>query len=497
MKKTVLFKDEAKAKLLKGINTLGDAVSSTLGSGGQTVIYDLDIVYPDGSVQKGITATTKDGVTVAKHISLADPVENAGCTLVKQAAQTTATKAGDGTTTSTLLAQHLINKALNTDIKSKRDYIKGLEDAKNATLKVIEELAIEVTGDILTDVAIISTNNDKELGSIIADAFNKSGEYGSVGYEKSYTTDTYAEIESGVKIAAGFADAGLINDKASRTVFLENPLIFLSTVEIASMKQIYPLIDYAIKNGRGLVLVAKLAANVSSPFVKNVAEGKMPFNLINPPSFGQHQKELMEDLADVTGAKLHTLSLGDDVDDIDESFLGTCDSIFSNARNSVLRFKEKPNLDEKIEYLQSVIKEENDNDRSRQYKTRLANIAGSIGIIHVGAATDVELKEKIDRVDDAIHAVDAAKEEGIIPGGGTALLYASIILTSKDKGEGDYALGYRDMLETIKRPYYKILENANIEVDNYVFRKNYGIDARTGETVNMLEAGIIDPSTCN
>lgn len=485
----VVFKKDAKDKLLSGVNLLADAVASTMGAKGQTVIYQM------GVESNGIPMSTKDGVTVAKEITSEDRLESIAINIVREAARKTANKAGDGTTTSTVLAQAILNSSMDITT-GKRSFIKGMEDAAADTLKYLDDISEELTEEGIEFVASISTNSDEELGPLVSEAFKQVGEYGTVGYGVNHIgIDSYYQVEQGAQIPRGYLDPGFINDDESQKVILEKPYIFMSTSKFDSPRQLEFILKKAVDNNRSLLVIAECEPQVSSTLLMNKVKHGYKFNVIKPPHFGLLARETMEDLALLTGCQLHGTHLGDAADVIDESFLGTCDIAQTDRDNTVLRVSDGPNLSGHIKHLQHLIEVEGVGDRKKQLRSRLATIAGGIGMIYVGAPSEAAINEKVHRVEDAIYAVHAAKQEGILPGGGVALRDASNKLSVEkiDSKDLDYVEGYNMLLEAIKTPYNVIIENADLDVPKDL-PVGEGLDVMTGDEVNMKEAGIIDPT---
>ena len=483
---SVTFKKTAREQLLIGINKLADAVGSTLGAKGQTVIYQ------HGNQKNGQYLITKDGITVADQINLSHPIQNAGVHLIKQAAKTTGDRAGDGTTTSTVLTQAILQ---NTPLDATIEFIEGINGAFDEVMKYIDATSIEVDNNLLEYVASISTNNDKELGDLISKAIIEAGEYGTVGWEVNFNdSSTYVNVEHGAQIPRGYLDPAFINVPELRRCDLENPYIFLSTAKIQDLRQIEPILEKAVKSKKGLLIVAEMEPKAAATIASNVKKHNLPFNIINPPEFGPLRDEMMEDLSDLCQCILHGNHLGDDVDMLDEKFLGTCDKMMSTATHTTLRFTDKPDLSKKVKYLKKQIEGKEAPSRKKQLKARLAMIAGAMGVIYVGAPSEIELKEKYDRVEDAVYAVYAAKEEGILPGGGVALRDASRYIGRKSDTT-EYNKGWNVLLDSIQAPFKRILKNAGIPSEDDPKRqdKGHGINVLTAEVVNMVDEGIVDP----
>lgn len=483
--KELHFNDTAKGKLTKGINKIADAVSSTLGASGRTVVLEDDFGNPH---------VTKDGVTVANSIMLSDPVENLGVSMIKQAAQQTANMAGDGTTTSIVLTQAIIDcyDKMNGDQHSFRNIKKGINDYKDHVIKLLEDKAIDVDDKKLNDVSIISANNDKELGTLIADAFRQAGENGIVAMEQSATSETYIDTVEGTKLNSTYKSHHFFTNKEKEITELEKPLIFISASDIPNVRKIQDILEHAIKSNRSMLLIAPLESQPLTALAMNMVKGNIKVNVIDPPSFGLKRKDILEDLALLVGAKVFDETLGDSIDAITPDMLGEADKAISDKEGTVLVIKEKSEEAlERIEYLKSALEKEDHFVLTKHLNERLALLCGGVSIIYVGADTDVEHKEKQDRVDDAIHAVKAARKEGILPGGGSALVFASQsdYTTSKEN-----ELGMRILKDALISPFNKILENAGLDPTSYPLSEwGTGVDVTCGSNKIMIESGIIDP----
>lgn len=492
-KKLITFGEEARTKLYEGIDNLSRAVGSTLGAKGNTVLYQ------HGDEPTGVPLVTKDGVTVAKQITFEDPLMAMGANLVKEAANKTVQRAGDGTTTATVLTQAILQESgLDTSL----EFINGLDDAYKEVLKYLEKEAKEVDSTLLKFVAKVSCNNDEELGDLISDAIDKAGEYGTVGWEVNMKNETtYVEVEDGSKIPSGYMDRNFVNVQKNELVMFDDAYVFVSSAKIQDIEQVKPIIKVALGDKeegtlpKPLVFIADFEPRVAATILQNVTANGMKFSIVRPPSFGPLQQEMLEDIADLVGCTLHGHHLGDELESDQTRFMGTCKQIMSTSSDTIIRFDKKPDLSEKVENIQALIAGDETTMRKRQLKERLAMLAGSIGNIYVGAPSEIELKEKYDRVEDAVYAVYAAKDEGILPGGGVALKNAarSLVKSRKINKQEDYIKGWNSLLEAIEAPYKKILSNAGINsVEDY--DKGIGINVLTGKTVNMIEDGIIDPA---
>ncbi len=475
--KNLNFGNDAKSKIMAGVNKLNKAVSSTLGASGKCVIYE------DGT---GRPIVTKDGVTVANSVILMDPAENIGATLIKEAAQKTVKEAGDGTTTSTVLAHSILTKYNESNLTNLRAIKKGIKIGVDKVIKYLDKIAIPVKNKMLTHVANISTNNDSELGNIIADAYEKVGKDGVVLMEESEDDKTYTEIVDGVKFDSGIKSQYFITDKEKNKAILNNPLVLLVDTEIETIRKIQSVLEYAIKNKRSILIVGSVGQQPLSALIMNKAKGNIKVNVIDPPGFSNLKQEMLEDLAAVTGAKVINEDLGDDLDLIDASVLGEAVKVVTDEKDTVITTNNiNKETEERISVIEKQVKEEKNPYLLKKLQDRKAMLSGSVGIIYVGANSKVELKEKKDRVEDAIYAVKAALKEGIVPGAGVALINAATVIKPACPGE-------KLLLDSIKAPFNKILENGGITPPDEI-SKGKGIDVVTGKTVKMISAGIIDP----
>ena len=477
--KDLAFGKDAKDKVITGINKLAQAVKSTLGASGRCVIYE------DG---RGKPVITKDGVTVAESVVLYDPVENMGATLIKEAARNTVKEAGDGTTTATVLAEALI-KQIDTAIAEGLT-IREIKDGVNKTLgSVIDYLdnaAIDVKGDMLESVSSISCNNDIELGSIIAEAYEKVGKNGVVLMEESPTEDTYVEIVDGVQLDCALTSPHFVTNTEKHICELDKPMILTISSEIPNVRKIQSILEYIIKNNRSLLIVAPVAQQVKSALMMNKVKGNIKINIIDPPGFGPTRKDAIEDLAILTGATVLNEELGDDLDLMKPEHLGEAELCVTNNKHTILTLEGMTSdIEGRIDELNKKLAEEKNGFIKKKLEQRLAALSGSVGIIKVGANSKVELKEKKDRTEDAIYATKAALQEGIVPGGGVALLNASQEIKTNKAGQV--------LLNALSSPFKTILDNAGLEQISSRPKKGLGVNVVTSKEVNMVESGIIDP----
>tara|TARA_Y100000592_G_scaffold38475_1_gene61013 strand:+ start:1499 stop:3061 length:1563 start_codon:yes stop_codon:yes gene_type:complete len=476
--KDLNFGEEAENRVIAGVNKLAKAVKSTLGASGKCVIYE------DG---RGKPVITKDGVTVAESVVLFDPVENMGATLVKEAARNTVKEAGDGTTTATVLVEALINSirlavAAGVSIREIKD---GVNQCLTEVMEYLNSTAIEVEGDMLGAVAAISCNNDKELGAIIAQAYEEVGKHGVVLMEESESEDTYVDVVNGAQIDCGLTSPHFVTNTDKHICELDNPYVLTVSSEIPNIRKIQSILEHVIKQGRALLIVAPVAQQVKSALLMNKVKGNIKVNIVDPPGFGPTKKDAIEDLAILTGSTVINEELGDDLDLITPEHLGEVDFAVTDDKNTTITMDGTTNtVLERIVEVKNKISEEKNGFIKKKLEQRLATLSGSVGVIKVGADSKVELKEKKDRVEDAIYATKAALQEGIVPGGGVALLNASEkILTSK---AGDI------LLEAIRSPYDTILANSGFTCKEKC-DVGVGVNAITGECVDMVDSGIVDP----
>jgi len=479
--KELNFGDEAKNKIKAGVDKLAEAVKSTLGASGKCVIYED---------ARGNPVITKDGVTVAESVVLIDPVENLGATLIKEAAKATVEEAGDGTTTATVLAQSLLEEIYNSKSRSSiRDIKKGINDGLNSINKYLDKSAVKIEGDMLKSVSSISCNNDAELGKIIAEAYNSVGKDGVVLMESSETNQTYVEVVEGVQMDCGLTSSHFVNNESKNKCELDNPLVLIVTSPIPNVRKIQKILEHVIKAGRSLLLVAEVEAQVKQALMMNKVKGNIKINIIDLPGFGPTKNDTCEDLAILTGATVINETLGDDLDLISTDHLGEAQFSVTDDRHTVITTIDdvQQNLPDRIKLVTKLIKEEKNSYIKKKLEQRLSMLSGSVGIVKVGADSKVELKEKKDRVEDAIHATKAALKEGIVPGGGVALLNASSSIRFK-------GIGGKLLKKAIQSPFVTILENAGITPSLPVSAKEgQGLDAITGKLVYMIEHGVVDP----
>ena len=477
--KNLNFGEDARVNVFKGIEKLTQAVSSTLGASGKCVMLEDHTGRP---------IITKDGVTVADSIILRDPVENMGATLLKEAARKTVQEAGDGTTTATVLAHAILEEAYKVANKTNSRELKdGINSAVEKVVNYLKILTVDVKGDMIDQIATISTNNDPVLGKIIADAFRSVDNTGVVMMETASDGKTHVEVVDGVQYDKGLKNSHFITNQATKTAELENPLVLLLESPVDTIRQIQSVLEYVIKNNKPLLIIGDLEQGVLSALAMNKMKGNIKVNVIDAPTYGINKQQMLQDLSLLTGATIINEDLGDDMEMIQPEHLGGCVKSVTSHEDTILQVEESPQqVIEVIDEIKSKLSKEKNPNKLIKLEKRLAMLSAKIAIVKVGANSEIELKEKTDRVEDAICATKAAIKEGIVPGGGIALLNAATNINAKSIGE-------TVLLEAIKAPYKTILENAgvnNVETPN---RKGQGYNVVTGKMVNMIKSGIIDP----
>lgn len=478
--KNLSFGKEASDKVFAGIEKLARAVSSTLGASGKCVLLE------DAS---GKPVITKDGVSVADSIILLDPVENMGATLLKEAARKTVREAGDGTTTATVLAHSILKNAYAIENPNARKIKEGINIAVENVIEYLQNNSIAVDDNMLNQIATISTNNDPELGKLVGDAFRSVGNTGIVMMETSAEPECSLDIVEGVQCEMGLTNTHFITNQKNKTAELDNPLVLLVESPIESIRQIQSVLEYVIKNNKSLLIIADMEQVVLSTLAMNKSKGNIKINVINAPIFGVNRKEIFDDLALLTGATLINEDLGDDLDLIQPELLGSCLKSITNHEETILHVGES--TEDVLAIIDDIKKSLLDNHPTHtviKLEKRLARLTAKIAVVKVGANSEIELKEKADRVEDAICATKAAIKEGIVPGGGIALLNASYNIATKSIGE-------EILMDSIRAPFKTILDNAGIEFDSIktLSKTGFGLDVVTGKEVNMIKAGIIDP----
>jgi len=501
MNKNIEFGSEARKKLVSGINKVANAVTSTLGPNGRNVIY----------TEYGEVRSTKDGVTVAKQISdLEDPIENLGVQMIKQASIKTANNAGDGTTTSTLLAQAIINEGLSYLDKGANavEIKRGIDSAvKEVVVCLRKEVSKDITSETqLEQVATISANNDPEIGKLIAAAMEKVGREGVVHIEESKSGETYLETVEGMQFDRGYKSHYFVTDNNSMNCTLEEPYILIADKKFTQAKDLLPILEGISSQGKSLLIIAEdIEAEALSTLVVNKIRGTIKVAAVKAPDFGDRRKLILEDVATMTGGQVFSSEKGMKLDKFSWDWLGSARLVtITKDQTTIVDGKgtvEK--IEERIDELQIQIDKSTVPFEKEKLQERLAKFIGGVAIIHVGGNSELEMKETKDRVDDALHATKAAIEEGIVPGGGAALLYAREAITEKEiKFGSDIHIGKKIVYKACAAPFMKILTNAgHTEGECYGLINGLGSDdnwkgynIKSGIFVDMKEAGIIDPT---
>lgn len=474
--KNIEFKRD---KLFQGLAKLNDAVSSTMGPMGRTVLMESEKHIG------GITVT-KDGVTVARGITLEDPIENLAVTLMKQAADKTAMVAGDGTTTSIVLTHAIIDMFIALDLTPTAIELNKIKEDAEKVIEKLKEMAIPVTDETLLDVATISANGDELIGALVAEVYGKVGRDGVVTVENSNTSKTYSELSSGMRISRGWQSPYYITDQKKREAVLDNPYILVTDREVPSLQAIEHLLAPAVRDGKSILIIGEMGMQATNALNMNVAKGTVRAASILPPQFGYKRKELMRDIAAAVGAKYISEDVGDDFGLVTFEDLGRVDKAIIGKDSTILVNEDNSKAKERIEAIRET--EMTDEEDKKFLRERIATLNGSVGVIYVGAATDIEQKEKYDRVDDAAQATKAAIEEGILPGGGYALLKISADMPKDDI-----------MTAAITAPFYTILENGGFDSD--MIEAVCAEFDKTGKCFNpvtqdfgdLIDMGIVDP----
>lgn len=486
--KNLIFDQEGRDKLIKGIESIAKAVKSTLGPSGQTVLIES----PNHT--HGITVT-KDGVTVAKSVDLLDPVENLAVRMMKEAADRTATSAGDGTTTAIVLTEALVKAGL-AELKvgvNKTEVLREMVELTKEVVASLKDNSRAVTKGKLKDVATISANNDSEIGNIIAKVYKAIGKNGIVTVDKSQTSETYFETTNGLKIDRGYSSNLFINDQKKDECVFDDVKVLVSDSEISNILQIENVLKPIVTKADKLLIIAPCSQNVLNTLAANKIKRDMKICVVQPPSFGYKQHELMQDIALTLGATYYSEKTGDDLSHMTYEDLGKAKKIIVGGDSTVIIKEEESN--EAIKERVSQLREAHDNAKRKDEKefilSRIASLNGGIGVIYAGGNTDLEQKELYDRIDDAVCAVRSALEQGILPGGGTALTREAMKLDSK------FTPAAKILASALRAPLKQILENAGdesfddalLEYDGY----HNGYNVKTKVWGNMYEMGVIDP----
>ncbi len=496
MSKEIYFGTDERDALKKGVGALANAVKVTLGPKGRNVV----IGKPYGS-----PTMTKDGVSVAKEIELKNPAENMGAQMVKEVASKTNDLAGDGTTTATVLAQAIVKEGIKNVAAGANpmDLKRGIDKAVKAIVKDLEKQAKKVGSDsaMIKQVAAISANNDDTIGELIATAFSKVGKEGVITVEEAKGMETYVDVVEGMQFDRGYLSPYFVTDSDKMIADLENPYILLFDKKISNLQEILPILEPVAQSGRPLLIIAEdVEGQALATLVVNKLRGGLKIAAVKAPGFGDRRKAMLEDIAILTGGIVISEERGFSLENADLTMLGTAESVMIDKDNTTIvnGSRKSSDIKARVNQIKAQIETTTSDYDKEKLQERLAKLAGGVAVLYVGAASEVEMKEKKDRVDDALNATRAAVEEGIVAGGGVALVRAKAALEKITTENIDEATGIQIVAKAIESPLRTIVENAGGEasvVINKVLegKKDFGFDAKTETYVDMLKAGIIDP----
>ena len=496
MAKDIKFDIEARDGLKRGVDALANAVKVTLGPKGRNVIIGKSFGGP---------TVTKDGVTVAKEIELKDPLENMGAQMVKEVASKTNDLAGDGTTTATVLAQAIVKEGLKNVAAGANpmDLKRGIDKAVEAIVADLTKQAQVVGSDSekIKQIASISANNDEVIGDLIATAFGKVGKEGVITVEEAKGTDTYVDVVEGMQFDRGYLSPYFVTNPEKMEVELERPYILLYDKKVSSLKELLPILEPVAQSGKPLLIIAEdVDGEALSTLVVNKLRGALKIAAVKAPGFGDRRKAMLEDIAILTGGTVIAEESGYTLENTTLEMLGTAEKVTIDKDNTTLvnGAGSADMIKNRVNQIKGQMESTTSDYDKEKLQERLAKLAGGVAVLYVGAASEVEMKEKKDRVDDALHATRAAVEEGIVAGGGVALLRAKSALSSIKAENADEATGVQIVSRAVESPLRTIVENAGLEGSVVVAKVsegkgNFGYNAKTDEYVDMLKAGIIDP----
>ena len=497
MAKEILYNVEAREQLKEGVDALANAVKVTLGPKGRNVVIDKKFGAPH---------VTKDGVTVAKEIELENPVANMGAQMVKEVASKTADDAGDGTTTATVLAQAIVGVGVKnvTAGANPMDLKRGIDKAVAAVVESLRKQSQEVGGDIskIEQVATISANNDHNIGKLIAEAMSKVNKEGVITVEEAKGTDTHVDVVEGMQFDRGYISPYFTTDAEKMEAVLEKPLILVTDKKVSTMKELMGILEPAAQNGRALLVIAEdVDGEALAALVVNKLRGALKIAAVKAPGFGDRRKEMLEDIAILTGGTVISEERGIRLDQATLDMLGSAEKVIINKENTTIvnGLGNKENIAARVAQIRKQMEKSTSDYDKEKLAERLAKLAGGVAVLYVGAASEVEMKEKKDRVDDALAATRAAVEEGIVPGGGVAYIRAVVALEAMKGDNEDETTGIQIVKRAIEEPLRQIVANAggegSVVVANVKAGKDaYGYNARTETYEDMFQAGIIDPT---
>lgn len=497
MAKQIDFGSKARTSMLKGVNSVADAVKVTLGPGGRNVVIGQSY---------GAPRITKDGVSVAKAIELEDAAENAGAQLIKNVAIKTGDIAGDGTTTSTVLAQAIVkegNKCVAAGMNP-TELKRGIDKAVARVIEEVKSYSKKISGhQEIAQVGTISANGDTEIGEKIAQAMQEVGSEGVITVEESKTTKFETEIVKGMMFDRGWQSAYFVTNPEKMIAELDSPLVFLYDKKLSNLQPMVPLLEAVVQSGRSLLIIAEeIEGEALTALVVNKLRGGLKVVAVKAPGFGDRRKSMMEDIAILTGGQVISEELGMKLESVSLGMLGSAKRITVSKENTVIvdGAGDKATIDARCKEIRHFIEEATSDYDKEKLQERLAKLAGGVAVLKVGGATEVEVKEKKDRVEDALHATRAAVEEGIVPGGGAALFYASRVLENMDAVNDDQKAGIKIVKNAIQAPIRQIAENAGVDGAEVVSKlkdskdTNFGFNAQSFKYVDMIKDGVIDPT---
>ena len=496
MAKQLKFDVAARESLMKGVDQLANAVKVTLGPKGRNVMIGKSY---------GAPTVTKDGVSVAKEVELSDTYENLGAQMAKEVASKTSDTAGDGTTTATVLAQAITREGLKNVAAGANpmDIKRGMDAAVAAVIEKLDKMAVKINGkEHIAQVATISANNDSEIGDLLADAMEKVGKDGVITLEESKTAETTLEVVEGMQFDRGYLSPYCATNTDTMEVNLENPFILLYDKKISSMKDLLPILEQVAKQGKSLLIVAEdVDGEALATLVVNKIRGTLKVAAVKAPGFGDRRKSMLQDIAILTGGALVSEETGAKLEDAPISVLGRAKSVTITKDNTTIveGAGDAANIKARVNQIKKQIETTTSDYDREKLQERLAKLAGGVAVIKVGAATEVEMKEKKDRVDDAMHATRAAVEEGIVPGGGVALIRAANAIDALKFDNADEQTGAKIIRRAIEEPLRQIVKNAGLE-DSVIVNKvkegkdGFGYNAKTDAYEDLIQAGVIDPT---
>jgi chaperonin GroEL len=501
MAKQVIHGEESRAAILRGVNQLADAVKITLGPKGRNVVLDKKFGSP---------TITKDGVTVAKEIELKDSLENMGAQMVREVASKTSDVAGDGTTTATVLAQAIFREGVKTVAAGANPMAlkRGIDKAVARATEEITRLAKPVKGDMIAQVGTISANGDRTIGELIAEAMDKVGKDGVITVEESRTLNTELEVVEGMQFDRGYLSPYFVTDPERMEAVLDNALILINEKKISSMKDLLPLLEQIAKMSKPLLIIAEdVEGEALATLVVNKLRGTLNVAAVKAPGFGDRRKAMLEDIAILTGGKVISEDLGIKLESVQVADLGRAKKITIDKDNTTIveGSGKGADIQGRVATIRRQVEDTTSDYDREKLQERLAKLVGGVAVIRVGAATETELKEKKARVEDAMHATRAAVEEGIVPGGGVALVRAAKALdkfraNKEDEGDADEQIGVNIVRRALEEPLRQIVQNAGkegaviVEKVRESKKDNYGFNAATEQFEDLVESGVIDPA---